>query len=542
MKFNSIRGKLLTLVAVAMMIVTAVVLYGYYSAWQSVVHVEQVIFQQVDNERQVESLAFQFKKQVQEWKNVLLRGSDSQQLDKYWSRFENIEADIQRTGETLRQRLDGPIGQMVTDFLNAHKAIGEQYRLGLQRFKDSGFDHRASDALVAGIDRAPTQLLEKAIGEIGKVAFNAAERQIEQSKKGLQLSAAILAVIFILTAAVILLFINSQLVRPAIRIQNQLGKIAEGDLSSSMTLDSRDEFGRIAESVNQVQQQLGDVIQRLVAMAGQVNGASDEVAGITESNQQALSRQRSEMEMVATAMNEMTMTIQEVAKNATETAQQAEDADQLAQQGNQKVSQVVNAISQLSGEIQGLAGEVRALEADSTEIGSVVDMIHGIAEQTNLLALNAAIEAARAGEHGRGFAVVADEVRTLADKTRKSTQDIQAMIERLQTGTRNAASAMQQGTEKVESTVVLAEEAGAALGQITQGINIISGANLQIASAAEEQRSVAEEVNRNIVSANDLSIQVHESGATTSQSTRKLAELSGEMVDLGDHFKLATQA
>ncbi len=541
MKFNSIRGKLLVLLTIGMLVVATVVLYGYYSAWQNIVQVEQGIFQQVDNERQVDEMALQLKRQVQAWKNLLLRGADNQQLEKHWSNFQQIEAAIQQSGKALEQRLDGKTRQLLKDFESAHESMGAAFRKGLEAFRESGFDHRVADRMVMGVDQAPAQLLEKAIHEIGKDSFDAAELMIEESKNGLELNAAILVIIFILTTAFIARFINTQVVAPAIRIQNQLRRIAEGDLSTPMELDSRDEFGRIADNVNQLQQQLGDVIRRLVAMSGQVNGASDEVATITDSNQQALSRQRSEMEMVATAMNEMTATIQEVARNATETAQQAKDADQVAEKGNQQVSQVIGAICQLSGEIQGLASEVQALEVDSTEIGSVVDMIHGIAEQTNLLALNAAIEAARAGEHGRGFAVVADEVRSLADKTRQSTQEIQAMIERLQQGTRSAAAAMQQGTKKVETTVLLAEQAGSALGQITRGIKIISDANLQIASAAEEQGAVAEEINRTIVTANDLAIQVHESGALTSQSTQKLADLSREMVGLGDHFKLVNR-
>ena len=539
MGFSSLRGKILMIITSGMLVVAAVVFYGFNSAWSSIGLFERVVLQEVDNERQITNMALDFKKQVQEWKNVLLRGADSKQLDKYWGRFEKSEAKIQEAGKELQKRLHGESRQLVVDFLQEHKAMGVAYRKGLEAFRQSGFIHTAGDKAVSGIDRAPTRLLEDAAQRINQESMSIADQTLGSSRDDLMWSMIILGLVFVITAGTIVLFVNAQVVRPAIRIQDLLQRIAGGDLTRMADIDSRDEFGRIADSVNRVQQHLGDVLRRLVAVAGQVNGSSEDVSSITETNLEALSRQRGEMEMVATAMNEMTTTIQDVAKNATETAQQAKDADQLATQGNSQVSQVIEAIRGLSEEIQGVAGEVRSLEEDSTEIGSVVEVIHNIAEQTNLLALNAAIEAARAGEQGRGFAVVADEVRTLADRTRQSTQDIQAMIERLQSGTRRAANAMQQGTRKVDDTVTLAEEAGTALERITQGVNIISGANIQIASAAEEQGAVAEEINRNIVNANDLSIQVHESAARTSESTRTLKALSSEMVDISAHFKLA---
>ena len=540
MKFNSLRGKLLALIVTGMLVVAAVVFYGFNSARQSIDLFETVVLQQVDNERQITGMALDFKKQVQEWKNVLLRGADSKQLEKYWGRFEQTEARIQTNGDALQQRLQGESRKLVTDFLQAHKAMGVAYRKGLEAFKASGYQHTAGDKAVSGIDRAPTKLLESAAEQIGQASTEVAAQTLQTSRDDLFWSMLLLGLVFVVTGAVLVLFVNVQVVKPAIRIQDLLQHVADGDLTQEVDINSRDEFGRIAQSVTRVQQHLGEVLQRLVGVAGQVNDASEQVSAISDGNLEALSRQRSEMEMVATAMNEMTATIQDVAKNATETAQQAKDADQLAAQGQNQVGQVVGAIRNLSQEIQGVADEVRTLEEDSTEIGSVVEVIHNIAEQTNLLALNAAIEAARAGEQGRGFAVVADEVRTLADRTRKSTQDIQAMIERLQAGTQRAAGAMQQGTDRVSDTVKLAEDAGTALEQITQGVNIISGANIQIASAAEEQGAVAEEINRNIVSANDLSVQVHESGERTSEATRTLKSLSTEMVDIGAHFKLSS--
>jgi methyl-accepting chemotaxis protein len=266
--------------------------------------------------------------------------------------------------------------------------------------------------------------------------------------------------------------------------------------------------------------------------------SSAQLAQVSADSLGAIDRQRSETEQVATAMQEMTATIQEVARHASGTAQMAKEADQLANEGSAVVTQVMGAIKELAAEVRRTAGAVASVGADSHEIGVVLDVIRGVAEQTNLLALNAAIEAARAGDQGRGFAVVADEVRKLASRTQQSTQEIQVMIERLQKGTKTAVAAMGDGTTQADGTVALAEAAGAALSRITQAVTAISDANFQIASAAEEQSQVAEEVNRNINAISTLACQVHESGEHTDNSSRELSALAARLHEMTSRFRV----
>jgi methyl-accepting chemotaxis protein len=237
-------------------------------------------------------------------------------------------------------------------------------------------------------------------------------------------------------------------------------------------------------------------------------------------------------------MNEMSATVQEVARNAVEAAAAAKDADSTFDEGKQVVDRVISAIGELAGEVESAATVIQQLEVESRNIGSVLDVIKSIAEQTNLLALNAAIEAARAGEQGRGFAVVADEVRTLAGRTQESTQEIEEMISKLQSGTNNAVNVMAAGKEMTQVGVDQAAAAGEALKTINAAVAQISSMNTQIASAAEEQSSVTEEINRSIVSINEVAEQSATGAQHTAEASTDLARLADQLKNLVDRFKV----
>jgi methyl-accepting chemotaxis protein len=251
-----------------------------------------------------------------------------------------------------------------------------------------------------------------------------------------------------------------------------------------------------------------------------------------------MQQQHSATDQVATAITEMSATVQEVARNASDAADAATEADRNVLQGQEVVQKTIGAITDLAQDVDNAAHVIRDLSTNSDNIGKVLDVIKGIAEQTNLLALNAAIEAARAGEQGRGFAVVADEVRTLASRTQESTQEIQEMIEKLQDGAGNAVKVMETGCDKAQTTVTLAEDAGAALKAITTSVNDISQMNVQIATAAEEQNAVTEDINRNVVDISSVSDSTAEASNQIETATSSLAVLAAELQQQVDQFRI----
>jgi PAS domain S-box-containing protein len=299
--------------------------------------------------------------------------------------------------------------------------------------------------------------------------------------------------------------------------------IIDNPLMQLIYTDSTDEIGAITLAMKMQASELRAVVGRISDSSQKLKGSAESLASTIEQTNVHIHEQRSQTDQVATAMHEMSATVQEVARNTAYAADATNEAQQSADEGRSVVNETIHSIREVAGGVEHAAEVINQLHSNATTIGTVVDVIRGIAEQTNLLALNAAIEAARAGEQGRGFAVVADEVRTLAQRTQQSTQEIQDMVERLQAGANEAVDAMEQGTEKTESSVQRATAAGKALEDIARVISKISDMNTQIATAAEQQTAVAEEINCNITAINEL-------GQSTGDEAYKNGEISQELI------------
>jgi methyl-accepting chemotaxis protein len=324
------------------------------------------------------------------------------------------------------------------------------------------------------------------------------------------------------------------------QLVNRLEDIAqgEGDLTVVINESARDETGDLARAFNKFVAKIRKVISEVTDSTDQLSTAAEELSTVSQLTGQGVENLNNEIEQVATAMNEMTMTVQEVARNADQAAGSAVEASSHAEKGGSVIRQTVASVGVLTGEIDRSSEAIHKLKIDSENISSILDVIKSIADQTNLLALNAAIEAARAGEQGRGFAVVADEVRSLAQRTQQSTSEIELMIDKIQSGTINVVDSMNKSREQTLQVVKKIDETGHVLTLITSSIVSINDMNCQIATAAEQQATVAEEINRNVVNVQELTTQSAASTSQASTTSHELAKLGEALRNQVRHFKI----
>ncbi|MCY0110070.1 methyl-accepting chemotaxis protein [Pseudomonas monsensis] len=361
-------------------------------------------------------------------------------------------------------------------------------------------------------------------------------RDIESAQaRTFQLISTLLALLVGVIAAVI---ITRQITRPLQETLAVVERIASGDLTQNVTVTRRDELGVLQQGIARMGVTLRDLISGIRDGVTQIASAAEELSAVTEQTSAGVNSQKVETDQVATAMHEMTATVQEVARNAEEASQAAAAADGEAREGDKVVNEAIAQIERLASEVVRSTEAMSVLQQESDKIGSVMDVIKAVAEQTNLLALNAAIEAARAGEAGRGFAVVADEVRGLAQRTQKSTEEIEGLVAGLQNGTQQVAAVMNNSRALTDSSVALTRKAGDSLENITRTVSNIQSMNQQIAAAAEQQSAVAEEISRSIINVRDVSEQTAAASDETAASSVELARLGGQLQQMVSHFRV----
>lgn len=448
--------------------------------------------------------------------------------------------NIQNSLSNLQPLIVTPIGKQKIDelskSLSSYQVVQDQY---LSLISSGNLDEAVK--LSSESMKQSADVVETHIEEMIDVNNNKAKRAGEEASRTYEQAKLVVgAFILISTLAAIALALmyTRSITSPISQSLAIAERIAKNDLTGVIEAQGHDEVARLMRALSVMQHGLRNTLSLISDSSNQLASTSEEMHAVTEDANKGMLRQNNEVEMAATAVTEMSAAVEEVARNASQASEAANRSNSAALAGRARVDETVQAISLMVANVEDASQEVQGLAVMATDISKVLDVIRAIAEQTNLLALNAAIEAARAGEAGRGFAVVADEVRALAHRTQQSTSEIEQMISSIQKGTGSAVSAMTQTNSQAQKTLETAQGAGSALVEITESIDNITERNVLIATASEEQAQVAREVDRSLVSIRDLSNQAAEGSSQTAIATSELTKLAVELNRLVKQFQM----
>ncbi|HEY6528044.1 MAG TPA: methyl-accepting chemotaxis protein [Cellvibrionaceae bacterium] len=539
MGWNSIQGKLIGLVVAGCLVLALVAIWGSVEHKAVVKDFEYLLEHKQRANDSVDQLNLVFKVQVQEWKNLLLRGSSAVDAQKYWQavneQHKKFEAKVE---EVVKLLGDDPLTKDLRNLSVLHTALLPKYEEGRRAFEQAGSDPKAGDAAVKGIDRELSDKIEALAATLNE-SMKKDTAMLSHSASSIY--GRTLIVELALSALVVFAMIfslKSQLLNPLALVIEHMQRLAGGDYSQRLDTTRQDELGALFANVEKLR-------GALCSMIGGVRSTATVLTQVNEQlnqSSQGLDRDTEKTEgyagQIAAAINEMVATVSEVAKNASQAADATVRAETSLHEGNHIMCSAITAITRVADEVAQTSVQMNQLKEESTSVGAVLDVIKGIAEQTNLLALNAAIEAARAGEQGRGFAVVADEVRALAKRTQESTEEIQHIIKALQDGASAAAHAMLQSTSKTRDSVAQAENAGRTLSDISGAIGLIRDMTHQIAAASQEQSHAADEINRNVVSMASLAENAHAHARKTGAVTQGLEQTAKDLHAMVAGFRL----
>ena len=496
---RSIRAQLLALIGASLLLMLLFALGCFHFLSGNIASYQRLLDGPLETSRLIDEANLEFKVQVQEWKNVLLRGGADADREKYWSSFEHQEDRVQQILAQLIQLNQGnaALRKQILQLQQEHRALGVAYRDGLKAFI-AAQDPTAGDAAVRGIDRATSEQLSALVVQL-RDAANAQSTQISAAAdRSIILGTLLMILAGALVALLGLWLINRNLIAPISKLIGHIANLSHGKLGAPVDESRRDELGRLAAASNVLQAFLAETFRDLQSSSADLQLASSELGDVAQDMSTGIRLQTERTDQAATAMEEMSATAQEVANHTRGASEAANRVELATRQGEGAMQGVIASIQVIRDEIGSTATVIQGLQSDSQRIGTVLAVIQAVADQTNLLALNAAIEAARAGEHGRGFAVVADEVRNLARRTAEAALEINGIIEAVQRSAGEASLAIGNAQRSSEDGVHQVAQASKTLASLTEAVETIRDMNRQIASAAEEQTLVAGEISRNL--------------------------------------------
>jgi methyl-accepting chemotaxis protein len=460
---------------------------------------------------------------------MLNRSADA--LQENYAKIDQLKAGLQSTEQRYVALIESPHERELYEGFAAAK---QAYYQRQNRIMELSRQNQMDDALqvINGEMNQYADKMTQALNELTAINKKGASEATDLAQQVFGNAQSWVMGMIVLTALITLVLawgLTRSIVQPLAQALGIAQVIAAGDLTADIVVQGRDEPARLLEALKAMQLSLRRTILRISDSSSQLASASEELSTVTEDSTRGLNQQSLEIDQAATAVNQMTAAVEEVARNAVATSQASDESERIAQRGRQQVKETVASINHLAEDVTQTGDQVGILAQKVYGITKVLDVIRSVAEQTNLLALNAAIEAARAGEAGRGFAVVADEVRALAHRTQSSTQEIELLVSDIRQGTDQAVEAMQGSNSRARSTLELAQSAGVALDEIAAAITLITERNTVIASASEEQAQVAREVDRNLTNIRDLALQSSAGANQTSAASHDLSRLATDL-------------